>query len=100
MRANRDWEASTELCRPTPGVSGTIYSDSAYHPDWCAGTIYNECAIKPLVNLGQTKHHKAKSLAFNSRGLWGGVAGRGEVDTRRRRVWASKGMADNPLDPH
>eukprot|EP00983_Pelagomonas_calceolata_P079259 1154587-Pelagomonas_calceolata.AAC.3 len=30
----------------------------------------------------------------------GRVAGRAEVDTRRRRVRASPGMADNPPDPH
>eukprot|EP00983_Pelagomonas_calceolata_P125305 1161198-Pelagomonas_calceolata.AAC.9 len=33
-------------------------------------------------------------------GLLGEVAERAEVDTRRRRVQASRGMADNPPDPH
>eukprot|EP00983_Pelagomonas_calceolata_P061769 1146976-Pelagomonas_calceolata.AAC.2 len=47
-----------------------------------AGTIYNEYTIKPLGASGR------------------GVAGRMEVDTRRRRVRASRGMADNLPDPH
>jgi len=86
-----------------------------------AGTIYNEYTIKPLVNLGLSKY-KAKSLAsklschaiqrlttiINTRHAlclqgtsgWGGVAGRAEVATRRRRVRASRGTADNPPDPH
>eukprot|EP00983_Pelagomonas_calceolata_P058044 1145339-Pelagomonas_calceolata.AAC.4 len=29
----------------------------------------------------------------------GGFAGRGAVESRRRRVWASRSMADNPPDP-
>eukprot|EP00983_Pelagomonas_calceolata_P025164 791441-Pelagomonas_calceolata.AAC.2 len=34
------------------------------------------------------------------RGFGGGLAGRAEVDTRRRRIRASRGMADTPPDPH
>eukprot|EP00983_Pelagomonas_calceolata_P046902 1140381-Pelagomonas_calceolata.AAC.4 len=89
-----------------------------------AGTIHKEYTIRPLVHLGLSKQ-KAKSLAFklschsmqrlttittiiNSRHALcfqgasgeGGVAGCAEVNTKRRRVWASRGMADNLPDPH
>eukprot|EP00983_Pelagomonas_calceolata_P047469 1140657-Pelagomonas_calceolata.AAC.2 len=68
------------------------------------GTIYNDYTIQPFINLGLTRQ-KAKSLgskhALHFRGAsGGGVAGRVAVESRRRRVWASKSMADNPPDPH
>eukprot|EP00983_Pelagomonas_calceolata_P007338 239589-Pelagomonas_calceolata.AAC.1 len=71
-----------------------------------AGTIHNDYTIKLLINLGQAKQ-KAKSLASRlschavqgfKRGKGGG-AGRVAVESRRRRVWASRSMADNPPDP-
>jgi hypothetical protein len=84
-----------------------------------AGTIYNEYTISPLTRLGLTKH-KAENLAsklschaihrltkiINTRHLlhfhgtsgWG-VAGGAEAG-RRRRICATRSMADNPPDPH
>eukprot|EP00983_Pelagomonas_calceolata_P041986 1138295-Pelagomonas_calceolata.AAC.2 len=85
-----------------------------------AGIIYNDYTIKPLFNLGLTRQ-KAKSLAsklsccaiqrlttvINTRHALhyqgtsgGGVTGRVAVESRRRRVRASRSMADNPPDPH
>eukprot|EP00983_Pelagomonas_calceolata_P037876 1136559-Pelagomonas_calceolata.AAC.3 len=85
-----------------------------------AGTIYNDYTIKPLTNLDLTRQ-RAKSLAsklschaiqrlttiiYTRHALHfqgtsgGGVAGRVAVESRRRRVRASRSMADNPPDPH
>eukprot|EP00983_Pelagomonas_calceolata_P022187 697634-Pelagomonas_calceolata.AAC.1 len=60
-----------------------------------AGTNYNDYSVKPLTNLGLTRQ-KAKSLGTPG----GGVAERVTEESSRRRVRASRSMADNPPDPH
>eukprot|EP00983_Pelagomonas_calceolata_P124267 1161089-Pelagomonas_calceolata.AAC.1 len=83
-----------------------------------AGTIYNDYTIKPLINLGVTRQ-SVKSLAseFGYQATQGlttiintkhalhfqgtpGVARRVAVESRRRRVRASRSMAANPPNPH
>eukprot|EP00983_Pelagomonas_calceolata_P053594 1143354-Pelagomonas_calceolata.AAC.8 len=52
-------------------------------------------AIQRLTTIINTRH------ALNFHGTSeGGGAGRLAVESRRRRVRASRSMADNPLDPH
>eukprot|EP00983_Pelagomonas_calceolata_P083787 1156231-Pelagomonas_calceolata.AAC.1 len=91
------------------GVAGTIYYES-----------YFMTTIKPLINLGLTRQ-KAKSLAsklschaiqrrttiidtrhaLHCQGTsGGGGAGRVAVESRRKRVRASRSMVDNPPGPH
>eukprot|EP00983_Pelagomonas_calceolata_P037662 1136454-Pelagomonas_calceolata.AAC.1 len=87
-----------------------------------AGTICSDYTSKPLVNLGLTRQ-KAESPAskfschaiirlpcyskintshaLRFQGASGGVsAGRGMVESRRRRVQTSRSMPDNLPDPH
>eukprot|EP00983_Pelagomonas_calceolata_P042064 1138331-Pelagomonas_calceolata.AAC.1 len=53
--------------------------------------------VTDRIGMGLTC--KLSSLSMGASGKGGG-AGRAAVDTRRRRVWASRGMADKPPDPH
>eukprot|EP00983_Pelagomonas_calceolata_P049588 1141580-Pelagomonas_calceolata.AAC.2 len=59
-----------------------------------AGTIYNDYTIQPLTNLGINQE--------KSQGLLGGGGGAGRVAVKsgRRRIRASRSMADNPPEPN
>eukprot|EP00983_Pelagomonas_calceolata_P088291 1157171-Pelagomonas_calceolata.AAC.3 len=57
-----------------------------------AGTTYNDYTNKPVINARHALHFQGTSR--------GGGAGHLAVESRRRRVWASRSIADNPPDPH